>query len=125
MRWNAFALVVALIVSGCAPHDAPARGEHASGEEQARHDLAAGHLELRMYGLVVPQDAVFERLLQDRLGVQLTRVAGCAIGGQEMKQVDVYNRVMREEIDRRFGPGSIERLREEAARSMPAMQPAA
>jgi len=125
MRRNTLAVLACLIlVGGCTSHDSAARDDRPSGEELARRELAAGRLELRAYGLVDPQEESFAQLLQDRLGVRFTRVAGCAVGGDEAKQIEAYNRVMRTEIERRFGAGSIERLREEAARGPAATRPA-
>ena len=127
MRQNALALIVILIFGGgCASRDAsPPRDVRPSGAEEAQRDLAAGHLELRAYGLVAPADEAFAQLLQDRLGVRFARIAGCAVGGDEARRTDAYNRIMRAEIQRRFGRDSIARLREEAALSLPATRPGA
>jgi len=116
MRQKALTLIITLlIVTGCASQEQHASEGRPSASEEARRDIEAGHLQLRAYGLVAPQDEAFARLMQQRLGVQVVRVAGCAIGAAQVKETEAYNRVMTAEIERRFGAGSVERLRNEAA----------
>jgi hypothetical protein len=115
MQHNTLSLLFILFITGgCASHTGRTLDDRPSGAEQARRDIAAGRLELRAYGLVAPEDGDFAQLLQEHFGVRFTRVAGCAISGEEAKRVDAYNRIMTGEIERRFGRGSIERQREDA-----------
>jgi hypothetical protein len=118
--------VCVISIAGCASDPSP--GDHqqplrAAEADEARRDIAAGLLELHTYGLSSPPRTAFARLLQDRLGVHVRDVAGCVIAGDDVKQIEAYNRVMTAEIERRFGPGAVARLRDEAAAPPPATQP--
>src|SRR5687767_12837341 len=95
-----------------------------SGVDRARRDIAAGHLTLQRFGIASVQDGAFAELLRSRLGVELRGSSGCAIAPEELASMLAYNRVMMAEIERRFGPGRVQRLREEAATNA-ATQPAA
>ena len=64
-----------------------------------------------------PWDADYGRLLQDRVGVRLDRVAGCVVTSELVNEANGYNRVMQAEIERRYGAGILERLMKEAESS--------
>jgi len=127
---EAMILVVAGViwVAGCATEpsavDESSASSRVAGAEEARRDIAAGRLELHAWGLATPQRSAFGRVLRERLGVHLREVAGCCVGGDELNQIQAYNRVMTAEIERRFGPGVVARLRDEAATAPPATGPA-
>ena len=84
------------------------------GSSEARADLASDHLELRCYGLRADDDGVYGRLLQDRLGVSLQVVGGCLVSQELIDETKAYNRIMTDEIERRFGKGILDDLAEEA-----------
>lgn len=116
-----FMIVAAMFATGgCAVHNAAYKAR-ASGAKQARVDIESGKLVLQTYGLVDPHDDAFERLLSEKLGVKRINAGACVM--PEVLRIEAYNRVMEAEIERRFGPGSLERLREEAATTA-ATQPA-
>ena len=104
-----------------------AKDEHESpldAEGEARHDIAAGRLALRTYGLPAYWARDYRRLLRERLGVELRSVAGCLIDSKVAGDTFLYNRVMTEEIERRFGAGILKHLEEEAeAMQFPAPPP--
>ncbi|HEV2296211.1 MAG TPA: hypothetical protein VGR35_20370 [Tepidisphaeraceae bacterium] len=56
--------------------------------------------------------------------MELREAGGCIVLPAQLAEILAYNPVMTAEIDRRFGPGSVQRLREHAARTA-ATQPAA
>jgi hypothetical protein len=103
MAWFIVALA-ATFAAGCS-----------AGAAEARQDIARGHLELRSYGLPMASNQTYVQLLRDRLGVEDNRVAGCIVTQELVDETDAYNKVMVAEIERRFGAGILERLRDEAA----------
>ena len=132
MRQAALILLIAVGVigiRGCArgrgSADAQRETARPFGVEEARRDIAAGRLALKTHGLLSAQGGAFADLLRTRLGVELTEVAGCAVPGEQLREIMAYNRVMTAEIERRFGSGIVERLRQEAAVRTAATRPAA
>lgn len=114
MKWHfVFMIVAAMFVTGGCAADNAADRARASGAKQARLDIAAGKLVLQTHGLIDPRAAEYERRLSENFGVQLIDRGGCVM--PEVLQIEAYNRVMEAEIERRFGQGSLEQLREEAA----------
>jgi hypothetical protein len=83
------------------------------GAEAARNDIAAGRLALRTYGLNPSPPALGARLRRE-LGVELVESGNCVLMPQQLEEIEAYNREMKAEIARRFGPGTLERLRDEA-----------
>jgi hypothetical protein len=71
-----------------------------TGRSEARRDIRAGHLTLKIGGARGAGGSVYAELLSKRLGVTLSSVAGSAysVAGWE-----AYNEEMQLEIARRFG----------------------
>lgn len=86
------------------------------GREEAQQDIRAGKLAERIYGLAFQHDPIYEDLLQKRFGIQLERVAMCAVGEDLAMHIASYNSTMRKEIERRFGVDVLEKTMNEAQR---------
>lgn len=121
--------VLLVFGAGCAskpsddPEEAAARGGAPAGEREARRDIRRGHLELRTFGLPATWTIDYERLLNDRLGVTLNPVAGCAVSEMVVDKTGAYNNLMTAEIERRFGKGILDRLEEEAEATFSTTRP--
>lgn len=106
-RRVSFAVVLFLGIAGCAnPENA--------GRSDADRDIAVGKLRLKSYGLHPAWYSKYTELVEQRLGVEIQGVAGCDVDESLRRSVDGYNRRMREEIDRRFGPAAHEAVEQEA-----------
>ena len=99
--------------------------EWTSGAEEAQQDIQRGHLELRGYGLPAHWVPQYGRLLNDRLGVKFNTVAGCMVTRRLKNHTDEYNKLMTQEIERRYGAGILEKLADEASKTDAATRPAA
>lgn len=69
--------------------------------------LRAGQLRLKSTGFPSPGRNAYGRLLQQRLGVKLEVVAGCAVDVAIAIKVEGYNQRMRAAIEWRFGPQAL------------------
>jgi hypothetical protein len=69
------------------------------GAVQARRDLAAGQPRYLLCGELAPHEAEVAALLQQRHGIRLDRVAGCAVTETLVQRCDAYNR----RVSERFG----------------------
>lgn len=76
------------------------------GQQEARRDIAAGKLILRAYGLMGP--SAYPKILQEKYGIRLERVAGCVVDANMVAKTGAYNAVMKAEIEKRFGRGVLE-----------------
>ncbi|HMO25992.1 MAG TPA: hypothetical protein PKB10_06955 [Tepidisphaeraceae bacterium] len=75
-------------------------------------ELADGRLALRWYGLgSEPDGGIYEKLLNEQLGVRVVSVAGCVVTPEILAGVNAYNEVMTREIERRHGKGILDQLR--------------
>jgi hypothetical protein len=101
-------LVTAL---GCGDPKAKWRAE---GRAEAVQDLATGKLRLKTYGLPAPWSWKCHEMARDKFGVEFDTVAGCVVDDELVERVTGYNEPMQREIDRRHGPGALEKLAEAA-----------
>jgi hypothetical protein len=99
-------------------------GGCATGASEAARDVKRDHLEIRGYGMPTPWLPAYARLLNERLGVQYKSVAGCVVSERLVKNTEAYNEVMEKEIERRFGPDALERIRDEVKASRAATRSA-
>lgn len=115
MRILTVSLFAALLLSGCSAwHESQARAE---GRREAAHDIAAGDLRLRTYGIFIPgATSTFEDLLAAKLGVKVDTVAGCLVTPELVARTAAYNEVVEAEIARRFGADAMDSLQKEANR---------
>lgn len=92
----------------------------ARGRAEAKRDIAAGKLGIRMYGMYPEWDPQLRALLQSRFGADLTYVLGCVVKSDEDREIleraRGYNEEMEREIERRFGVGALDNVRKEAIR---------
>lgn len=111
-RW--VLLVASLTAPGCAER---VKGPWAEGRAEAQRDLAAGHLRLKTCGggPPIPEMERYYALVERKLGVSFHHFrGGCQPDKAKLEHTDGYNGVMKPEIERRFGPGVLEALRQEA-----------
>ena len=71
--------------------------------EAARRDIKPGPLRLIVQETPPPEDADYWRLLRAHYGIRMIQPTGDALPGEY--DVELYNMVMRAEIERRFGRG--------------------
>jgi hypothetical protein len=90
--------------------------------KDAEADIARDHLELRSYGKPAPWSGEYTRLLKEKMGVERVRIAGCVVGDELATAADAYNRVMRQEIKRRFGDDVFDKLVAEGKQEYKRMQ---
>lgn len=102
------ALSLTLGCAGCS-------GPEAAGIANADRDIQSGILRFKTYGLHSPSHEYYERLMNQRLGVEFQPVAGCEVDDQLKRSVDGYNRRIMQEIDKRFGQGAHKAIEAEAA----------
>jgi hypothetical protein len=88
-----------------------------NGQADAKRDLADGHLQLHSFGLPAPWVPEYARLLKERLGVEYRPVAGCVVTEELVSNTAAYNKVMISEIERRFGTGVLQQIRDEARKA--------
>jgi hypothetical protein len=79
--------------------------------EAAKRDIAAGKLKIVIYGMPMPSDLEYQRLLKTRFGIDV-ELGGCVLPGEY--DIAHYNRPMRREIERRFGRGILEKTEADA-----------
>lgn len=83
------------------------------GAAEARADIAAGTLHFLRYGLLSPNAIDDGRILKEKYGFETKWIAGCMVHEDLMRYASEYNAVMTAEFERRHGPGSLEKWREE------------
>jgi hypothetical protein len=91
------------------------QGFHAAvaGRLEARRDIRAGRLALKMWGLRMA-GGVYETVLEQRYGIQCRTVAGCVVAPQKMAGWNAYNDEMMSEITRRYGDDVLDKTWNEA-----------
>jgi hypothetical protein len=87
------------------------RARREAADEAAERDIDAGRLRITVFGMPDPSDIAYHQLLQEQLGVEVL-LGGCILPVNDLK---VYDRRMREEIERRFGAGILKDIRDQAA----------
>ncbi len=111
---NRNAIAIAWTVARDAPLNrsldriAAARGAF-EGYSEARHDLAAGYLRLKMAAVPALDKKAFEDLFRTRLGVTIVSVPGSMSSTERFGNYFAYNEVMTEEIARRHGRQALEK----------------
>ncbi len=100
------------LVARCGPQEWR-RVVEAAVVEAARRDIAAGTLQVVIYGVPAPADLEYEQLLNARFGIEV-ELGGCILPDEYDR--GPYDRAMRQEIERRFGEGVLERTQQEARR---------
>jgi hypothetical protein len=73
------------------------------GVLMAHLDHARGHYEVQTAGLPAPWEWDFARLLEERYGVQLNRVAGCNVPHSLRSYITGYNSVSVRLLEEKFG----------------------
>lgn len=81
------------------------------GKMEAERDVREGRLILRSFayspfGVIPP----YQTLLYEKLGVHVAIVAVFVLDGPIVTETAAYNRVMKREIRRRFGPAVIDQI---------------
>jgi hypothetical protein len=79
--------------------------------EAAQRDVDAGNLRIVIYGMPMPSDYEYQRLLKARYGIEM-QLGGCVLPSE--LDMDRYNQRMRAEIERRFGLGVLEKTEQDA-----------
>ena len=81
------------------------------GKAEAERDLASGHLRLQLYGrFPEPWDLEYERLCQERLGVQLEFLGDVITSHDLAGHADGYNEVVYRHLKAKHGTDVFERI---------------
>ncbi|MGA2066608.1 MAG: hypothetical protein ABSG86_16650 [Thermoguttaceae bacterium] len=80
---------------------------------EAEREISLGRLKLKSFGLQGDFEREYAALLQERCKVDVEYVPG-KVGSQEEQAIDRYNRRMSREIEKRFGAGILDQIRDEA-----------
>jgi len=84
-----------------------------TGRADAERDTRAGRLVIERFGLLFGEGD-YVTILRQRYQIEMKTVAGCLVDDEIVGHAVGYNEIMKAEIERRFGPGLLERVREEA-----------
>jgi len=73
------------------------------GKLTARYDVHQGHYYILAYGLAPAARAEYARLLNERYGIELRKVADCIVSESLISYVDNYDHVSAAAAKRKFG----------------------
>jgi hypothetical protein len=90
--------VIALLFVWYGPLAAP------RGRFSAEVDLHRGRFVLLTYGLPPLDSNEYERILRQRYGIEVRRVADCIVSSSEIAFVDAYDHISMAAAQNRFGP---------------------
>jgi len=85
-----------------------------NGRAVAQMDIQSGRLMVRTYGLPVPWFALYASNLASRYHIELRPAAGDVVTDALLENVKGYNEISEAEIDRRYGPGLLQRVAKES-----------
>ena len=102
-----------LCVGSCAPRSGSSGtlgGVLHRGKEEARADVAAGHLYLKAYGIPQPATEEYAALLQEDMHVTYRQVGGTMVDKAFAKYVADYNKVVLDYLAKKYGPNAVMNL---------------
>ncbi|MBV8968709.1 MAG: hypothetical protein JO331_06545 [Verrucomicrobia bacterium] len=73
------------------------------GAAEAKQDIATGNRKLKSFGLAAPWIYEYAKLLKERLGVELERIAGCVVNRDLLTYARAYNSVIQQEAEEKYG----------------------
>jgi hypothetical protein len=76
---------------------------YSRGVEEAYADHERGHYEIKSYGYPAPWLWEYRRVLQERYGVKLNRVADCVVTERLVSYVGGYNEVSTRLLNEKYG----------------------
>ncbi|HKV91594.1 MAG TPA: hypothetical protein VJW20_03485 [Candidatus Angelobacter sp.] len=87
------------------------------GRMLARFDLSQGRYQLLAYGSTPPEREEYARLLKQRYGIEVEKVADCLVSQPLVDYVDAYNSITVPAAQAKFGPHIFDQTWEDAQRS--------
>jgi hypothetical protein len=87
------------------------------GKLTARYDVHQGHYYILAYGLAPAERAEYARLLKQRYGIELRKVADCIVSESLVAYVDNYDHVSAAAAKRKFGHDIFEECWKDAVSS--------
>jgi hypothetical protein len=87
------------------------------GRQEAERDIALGAMKWKIYGYMAGLDwghGTYVRRMRWDLGVEVVVVAQCTMTCREHGLWEGYNDRIKEELERRHGPGVVSRVRRDA-----------
>jgi hypothetical protein len=93
------------------------------GAAEAKQDIATGHPKLKTLGLPAPWINEYAKLLKERLGIELERIAGCVVNQDLLTYSRAYNSVIQEGAEKKYGRNIFDQLRQEANQFFVARSP--
>ena len=92
-----------------------------AGRADAERDISRGVLAVESWGLIADHAvwSSFQLILKKKYGIIVRRVAGCEVDNFILGHGNGYNDVSKAEITRRYGPGLLDRVYEQAERQQP------
>ena len=85
-----------------------------NGRAVAQMDVQRGRLRVRTYGLPAPWLSLYSSKLLRQYQIELCPVAGDLVEPELIENVKGYNEISEAEIDRRYGPGLLDRVAKES-----------
>ncbi len=92
----------------------PSNPAFEAGKAQAQADIANGVLAIEQAGFLMRFDEEYVRLLKQRYGIEVRRVAFCVVHEEVEEHMRGYNKAAGAEIERRFGQDCLSKAEHEA-----------
>ena len=86
------------------------------GELAASFEVAQGRYRVLAFGLPAPGHDEYERILRERYGIEMRRVAGCVVSRWQVAYWEGYNSVSVDAANRKFGHDVFQESDAEAGR---------
>ena len=111
---NTFATIIlgTLLLGGCATLQS--NSSFKAGKTQANEDIPNGILAIEQAGFLMKFDEEYVRLLKQKYGIEVRRVAFCVVHEDVEEHMRGYNKVAEAEIARRFGKGCLLKAEQQA-----------
>jgi hypothetical protein len=87
------------------------------GKLVARYDVRCNHFYILAYGLAPPERAEYARLLKERYGIELRKVADCIVSESLVSYVNEYDNVSVAAAINKFGHDVFEECWRDAVRN--------
>jgi hypothetical protein len=94
------------------------RSPYQGGKLQAKKDLQQGILKIKNLGLLTTTHISYSKLLREHYGIEFVDY-GCIGTADLAESIRGYNDVSKEEIEKRYGPGVLEKAFAQAAGNYP------
>ena|SRR5436190_3062561 len=108
-------ITATLLLAGCAT--TPSNPAFEAGIAHAQADIANGVLAIEHAGWPMRYDQEYVRLMKQKYGIEVRRVADCVVHEDVEEHMRGYNKVAEAEIERRFGKDCLSQAEHQAQTS--------